>query len=209
VWIRRGDLWRRARVLYPRHVPPGWGFPPALAAGASAVGIASTISLLVVAARSGAWDPEPFFSHDVARVVGAAKPAIVAAAVIVLALSLWELVAAGRDLRAGPRRLTGVVVGRWAREPRWWNPWGDFVPRHWYVAVDDGASRAILGWRVSEGCFRAVRDGELVDAVVTPHLRTVTWLAHHTTAPPPTPADAHRRRPSRRARRRRHRGAAD
>lgn len=44
-WVRRGGLWVLARVRYPRHLPPGWGRTPAVAALLGAVGVASSQQL--------------------------------------------------------------------------------------------------------------------------------------------------------------------
>lgn len=165
-WVRRGGMWQRVRLRYPRRFPPGWGRPPWIAAAIGLTGVAVSTALLVLAARAGRWHPAPPFSDDAARFLGDAEPIIASVAAIALMLAAWELGSAVLDAVRGPQTVVGTVVARRVRQGRRFNPWGDLVPRCWYIAVDDGMSRTIRGWQVTHEQFVTVRRGDRVEVRV-------------------------------------------
>ncbi len=175
-WVRRAGLWHPARVRYPRRIPPGWGRRPRQAAAIGVTGLLGAAAVLIVAATSGAWSMAPPFSTAVAHAVGDPKPVLVGIVVVLGLMSGWELWAAITDLVRAPRRVEGVVVGRWVRHGGRFNPWGDLVPLRWYVAVDDGSASTIRGWRTSRHELESVQRGEPVSAEVTARLGYVRDL---------------------------------
>lgn len=176
-WVWRGDAWRRVRVRYPRWIPPGWGRPPLLVAGAAALTVAVTGWLLVSALRSERWHPAPPFADDVARVIGDFEPAIVAVALVLFAMGAWALVAAALDLARPCTVRDGTVVTRWVHQGHRWNPWGDLVPRAAFVVVDDGSSSVLRGLHVDPDAFDELRRGDRVRLTLTPNLGSIESIS--------------------------------
>ena len=173
VWVQRGGLWRRARVKYARRFPPGLGRPPWVAFAIGAAGTAVAGLILALAARPGAWYPNPPFAPEIAEALGDAEPIIVGVASVVVVLSIWELVTALLDVGARATTVTGPVVARWMHQGRRINPWRDLVPSRRYIAVDTGDADVIRSWRVPEDEFWAVRRGDIVTVTVDRRLRHV------------------------------------
>ncbi len=155
-WSSHGGRWRPVRVSYPRVWPPGWGLEPlaALVAGA-AVAVAGGLALnrqgdgLFETAQEG-W------SGIGAAATLAALCAAVLLGIAVAAMALqdqWSAV-----------EVTGPVL----RLRRFG---GD--DKRFYAAVDDGKSRAIRAWRVNEGQYAALRQGQSVTVAATRNLGRV------------------------------------
>ena len=173
VWVQRGGLWRRARLKYARRIPPGLGRSPLVAAAIGAGGTVIAALVLALAARPGAWYPNPPFAPEIADALGDAEPIFAGIASVVFVLCVWELITALLDLAARPTTVTGPVVARWVREGRRINPWRDLVPTRRYLAVDTGDSDVIEGWRVPEEEFSGVHRGDVVAVTVDRRLRHV------------------------------------
>jgi hypothetical protein len=177
------SVWRRAAVRYPRHLPPGTGRHPAIAALIGGTVVAAATWILVVVLEPGRWHPSPPLGSDLASLLGWAEPFLAGVAAVALLLGAWELIAALLDLRGEPHTVGGVVVGRWIRVGRRVNPWGDLVPRHRYLAVDSGSGTMIRGWRVRSHLFDGVEEGDAVTVRVTPRLGYVSSLRRLGAAP--------------------------
>ena len=108
--------------------------------------------------------------------LGDLEPVIAGVAAAVLLLSIWQFVLAVPDAFTKTTQIEGIVVARWVRRGRRINPWGDWVPRHRYLAVDDGSASRIRGWHVSEHDFDSVRRGDIVVADIEHHLGYVRSL---------------------------------
>jgi hypothetical protein len=150
-WSAHGDRWRRVRVRYPRLRPPAWGRHPALAVAVALLWAVASVFLLTRVGRLGG---------DLAGVVRALLA-------VPLVWSAWVLARAVPDLFA-TRTVTGTVLRCRTRTRA---SSSRDTPRYWYyVAIDDGTRDRIAAFRVSEGLYAEVRQGQTVTAEVTPRL---------------------------------------
>jgi hypothetical protein len=156
-WSASGGPWRPVTVRYPRFWPVGWGLDPlvALAVSIGAV-IAGALALygfgpVLIDVVEGGWP---------AVIVGAIL--LVPCLAVVLGVAL--LVMAWGDLRSTVE-VTGPILRL--------RMFGDENKRRYYVAVDDGASRAIGAWKVTPLQYAGLAQGELVKVSVTRSLGCV------------------------------------
>ena len=152
-WSAQGGSWRNVQVSYPRFFPPGWGREPVTMLGVGLVVALGCIWFLYTFGfplDTALGGLVPFTAACVGAVVG---PALV--------------VMSGKDLR-NSTETTGPIIRLRAL--------GDDDSLRYYLAVDDGSSRYIRAFRVSERQYGDVREGENVTVRFTPNLGRVRWI---------------------------------
>jgi hypothetical protein len=152
-WSSYGGRWRPVRVSYPRRWPPGWGLDPlaGLAFGVLQVGFGALFLYWV----------EPTPAGDLFDVLFVLIPAVV------LFLGIALVILALADLRSATE-VTGPILR--LRE------FGGDDKRRYYVAVDDGRSRAIRAFRIDPRRYLALEQGQVVTVKATKRLGCVRWI---------------------------------
>lgn len=148
-WTSFGGRWRAVEIDYPVFLPLGWGLSPTVGLGRGAAR----------AAVSGAF---LYLLAQISETAVAAPLLAIAAFNAVRGLLLLGRSAA--DLTGSPVTFEGELLRLRAI--------GDKSKRY-YAAVDDGRSKRIRGLVVDPALYARLRQGELVAATTTRHLRHV------------------------------------
>ena len=152
-WSSHGGRWRPVRVAYPWLWPPAWGLDP-LVAIVAGIGAALAGGLVLY------WIGPALFD---AGVLGALLVVPCLAVLVGISLALMAFA----DSRASVE-VTGPILRLRA--------YGDDKRRRYYVAVDDGESRAIRAWRVNPRHYTGLDQGETITLAVTRNLGCVRWI---------------------------------
>jgi hypothetical protein len=167
-WTAHGGKWRHVRVSYPHLWPPGWGLDPL--AGFTLGIVQAGFGLLFL------YWVEPTPAGDVFDLLFVLIP------VVVLFFGIALVILALADLRS-TTEVSGPILR--LRE------FGSDDKRRYYVAVDDGRSRAIRAFRIDARRYLALEQGQFVTVKVTKRLACVRWIIQETEAErAPEPATA-------------------
>jgi hypothetical protein len=153
-WTSHGGRWRRVRVSYPRHWPPGWGVDPLVGL---LVGLAVVAGSTLFLATAGQTFLElPIFG--VVPFAAACIGIVLGAALVVMAASDWKT----------EIEVTGPILRLRAL--------GDDKKMRYYIAVDDGESDTIRAWKVSRARYEGLEQGDVITARLTKNLGCVRWI---------------------------------